>query len=123
MALMVVREHQTGLLRVSELGLEDPPEVDLRLHPHGKSQTKTGESRGRIRQIGLQQTVEFRERLLVVDDEVQLVPSQACLAQAIFNGLLRERRIMALPGETLLLGGSHDLPIHDQRSSTVMVEG
>ncbi len=123
MALVVVREHQAGLLRVSKPGLEDPSEVDLRLHPHRKGQAKTGEPRGGIRQIGLQKTIEFRERLLVVDDKVQLIPSQARLTQAIFDGLLRERCIMALPGETLLLGGSHDLPIHDQRSSTVMVEG
>ncbi len=68
---------------------------------------------GHERQIGLEQTLEFDEGLLVENDVIDLVDADAGFAQTRGNGLVWERRILLHASEALLLGRSNDTTIND----------
>jgi hypothetical protein len=77
----------------------------------------------RKREIRLQQPLELQERLLVEDHVIDVGCPEARVLQAEPDSLRREARIVAPPGESLLLRGGHDATVDDERGGTVVVVG
>ena len=78
--------------------------------------------RGAKRQIGLEQPLEFQERLVVEDHAVELRQPAACLGETIGDGAAGKARIVLLPGEALFLGGGNDAPVDHDGSGAVVIE-
>src|SRR5262249_43936369 len=65
---------------------------------------------------------EVRPRVLVDGDMVQVFEADACLAQAIADGLGRETSPMLDPTKALLLRGSDDFAVSNDTRGGVAVE-
>lgn len=94
----------------------------LFLQPHRNGGLERGKAPGRERHIGFEQALELQERLVVEDDEVDVVQAAAGLGQAILDGQPGKTRVVFLAGEAFFLGGGNDAAILDQRGGTVMIE-
>ena len=101
---------------------DGPPHVQLVLEPQGHGQAEAAEAGGGIGEVGLEEAFELGERLVVEGDVVEFVGGEACLAQAIGDGLGREGRIVLDPGESLLLGGGDDPAVDDEGGGAIMIE-
>src|SRR5438552_2801178 len=124
---MMLREQE--LAPPIELGIERPELItqqllleQLLLQPERHRHTKGAKARGRKREIGLQQTLELEEWLVVERDIVDFTQSDAALAQAILERVMWEVCIVFLSCEAFFLGGSGDLPVDDECRRAVMVE-
>src|SRR4051794_18992542 len=74
-------------------------------------------------EIGLDQPVELAQRLVVEHDVVELAQPDAGLLQAIRDRVGRERGVVLLPREALLLRRRDHAPVDDQRRRAVVIEG
>ncbi len=75
----------------------------------------------RGRGVGLDQSLEFHERLFIEADEVHLRTGNAGLTQAILNGVRRKPGVVLLARETLLLRCRDDAPVFDETGGGVVV--
>src|SRR3954452_21371812 len=91
--------------------------------PNRQGHAKRAEPAGCERQIGLEQSFEFQERLVVKDDIVDLAELDTSLLKTIPHCILRKTRVVLLAGETLLLGRCGNTPLHDKGGRTVVVKG
>jgi len=73
-------------------------------------------------QGGHEDPVELPEGLLVEDDQVQIGPGDTGPVQAEPNRPGRKLPVVLDPREALLLGGSHELPVHQQGGCGVVIE-
>src|SRR6478672_8765742 len=87
----------------------------LLLEPERDRHLEGREAARRERDIGLQQPLEFQERLVVEGDVIN--PGEFCAdrIQAIADRVMRERRIVLLAGKALLLRSRDDAAVLDQR--------
>src|SRR5262245_10736421 len=97
-------------------------QVQLLTEPDRQRLAEAREPRRRIAHIGLHQSLEFRQRLLIEGDVVKLLGTVARLSQAVLHRLPRKARVALLPAEPLLLDGCDDLAVTNQRSGRIMVE-
>lgn len=72
--------------------------------------------------IGLDQPLEFQERLIVEYHVVEFVEPGTGLLQAIGNRMLRERCVVPAAGKAFLLSGRHNASVFHQRGGAVMIE-
>ena len=107
----------------AELAHEQLLLKELLLEPQGHRHAERGNAPGRVRQVGLEQSLEFHERLLVEDDVADVVERDARLAEAIGHRTRGVSAVVFLAREALFLGGGHDVTVHDQRRRGVMIEG
>jgi hypothetical protein len=124
---MVLREEQAVLhvdIRVESAKLLDEPLSlpELLAHPQRHREAERRKTPWRKREIRLEQPLELDERLLVKHDLVDVAQRSTCVLQAIADRFGRKALVMLLTREALLLSGSEDRPILDQRSRTVVVE-
>src|SRR4029453_15180036 len=75
------------------------------------------------REIGLEQSLEFEKRLVVENDMVDVVQSDAACFEAVGQCATREVGIVLLAREAPLLGGGTNPAIRDQGRCTVVIEG
>ena len=97
--------------------------MQLLTKPQGHGLEKRTKSSRRVGQVGLENSLELQEGLVVETDVVELVRLQPCLLQAVADGVDRKAVVVLDAREALLLGGGHDLAIDDQSGSRVVVEG
>src|ERR1035441_9567403 len=71
-ALVVVREDKTRLVRDLEALAQRPAHVKFILQPQRHRQTEAREARGRVSKISLQQPVKLSQRLVIEGDAVQI---------------------------------------------------
>src|ERR1700730_11639986 len=93
------------------------------LEPHWQSHAERGKPPRREGEIGLEQPFELDKRLLVKNDVIELVESQAALVETIANGKLGIARVLLFAGKPLFLRRSNDMTVLDQRRSTVVIKG
>ena len=117
---------EDGVARRSQLAEmlgEQAPHEQLLLDPGGHRCHEAGETRGREPVIGLEQALEFQERLVVERHPRQPVVRHAALAEHVAAGVDGERRVVTPAREALFLRGGDNLPVHQQRGCAVVVEG
>jgi hypothetical protein len=124
---MMLGEQELGLDLLAGAALDEvipqqPFLEQLLLEPHRHRHAERGEALGRERQIGLEQTLELQERLVVEGDVIDLVEPDAALGQAVLDRFLGKARIVLLAREPLFLGGGEKLAVGDQRGRAVVVE-
>ena len=71
---------------------------------------------------GRQDALELDERLLVEDDVVEILGSDAGRFQAVADGQAREIGVVFLAAEAFLFGGRDQLAVVNQRRGGVVVE-
>src|SRR5262245_53608048 len=129
MTLMVLGKQQPALVDLAgaRKTLEGFCKVgfleQLFLQPNGQSHPERCKAAMRIGKVGLEQALEFQERLFEEDHIVEIVQIDLALLETIANCVLRESRIVLAAREALLLGRRNRLPVNDQRSSTVVIKG
>ena len=102
------------------LDLVGDPELLARPRGHGR-----GEGANALRpdaQVRLQQPDERGDGLVVVHDRVDTVATDVAALQTVRDRVLRERGVVLLPGEPLLLRRGHELAVDDQCRRRVVVE-
>src|SRR5437667_11037595 len=75
-----------------------------------------------VGKITVQDAVKLEERLFVERDVVQVADFDSAFAQAVFDGLRREIRVVFLARETLLLRRRDDSAVPHQTRRAVVVE-
>ena len=88
----------------------------------GHGGAKGSESLWGIAQIGLDQTIELEEGLLVECDVVDFVGGSIRMIETEVNGMFGESLIMLFPGESLLLSGGFNPPLANDSSRAVVIK-
>src|SRR5262249_19328487 len=83
---------------------------------------KASQTDWRIREISVQNPVEFQERLFVERHIVELIDVDAAFAEAISHGLLRKTRVVLFSCESFLLGCRDDFSFAHQACRTVVIK-
>src|SRR5262245_31864880 len=99
MRLVMLQEDIPALVSPSQSSIQLARHVELLTEPQGHRRHERAKSRGRIRRIGLEQAIEFQQRLVVEGDVIELVGVDARLTQAVIHGVLRKPVVMLLPRE------------------------
>ena len=129
MAHVVLREQQsaTPVHRPIECRAELIREYalleQLVLDPHRKRLPERGESPWSECKIGLQQTLELQERLVIEGHEIDLVGTQPRVFQAEHRCVRRKLRVVLVPRESLLLCGRDDFAVDHQCGCCVVIVG
>jgi len=118
---LVVRGVQQVTPVVAQRRAEPPVQPELVFDPRGPGERELGESPRRDRQEGLQNPVEFEDRLLVEPHGREVGGADAALAQAVLHGAGRKPGVALLASEPLLGCGGDDFPIHEQRRGAVVI--
>ena len=84
---------------------------------------KTLQAGRRIRQVSVQNPVEFQERLFIERHTTELVHADASFAQAIPHRVLRKTRIMFFACESFLLRRRDDFAVAHQACRAVVIKG
>jgi len=82
--------------------------VQLLAQPQRHAHQEELEAPGGVGDIGLEQPVEFQQRLVVERDEIQLLGRDPALREAEVHGVLGEVVVVLLAREALFLGRRHD---------------
>ena len=96
--------------------------MELGSEPEGHGHHEGTKSAGGIGEIGFEQSLEFQERLVIEADVGEIFSFEIGLLQAELDCVDGEFVIVLDASEALFLGCGDNLPVHDQRSSGVMVE-
>src|SRR5678809_1057967 len=89
-------------LRANQFLLYQLLEKQLLLQPDRHRGQERPDAPGREAKIGLNQTLEFQQRLVIERDVTEFREREACFAQTVRDGVAGEARIVLLAGETLL---------------------
>jgi hypothetical protein len=129
------REERTGCVRLVMLGEQQPAgkaavepaayrarHVQLLSQPAWNDIDKGAETNWCKREIGFQQPLELKQRLVVEADVVKIFGLKTRRMQAVVNRLLREAGVVLAAAESLLFGGRDDLAIDDERRRRVVIE-
>jgi hypothetical protein len=126
MAQVVLAEQKISVPAAAD-GLEFLPqqvlEEKLFPQPQGNRHAEGAEPPRREGEIGLDQSLELEERLVVEHHMVDVPQGGPPLLEAIADRVPRKPRIVLLAGEALLLGGCDNATVLDQRGRAVVVEG
>jgi len=76
-----------------------------------------------LSQIGFQKAFEFKKRLVVKDDKIDLFQSDTGAGETKPDGVYGKPGIVFFTGETLFLGGGGDGAVFDQCRGTVVIKG
>src|SRR5262245_50213482 len=92
------------------------------LQPYRQGDAERREPARREGKIGLEQSFEFEEWLVVEHNVVELGKPAAGLCQTIGDGAGGKAGIVLLAGESLLLSGGDDAATDSDRGSAVVIE-
>ena len=73
-------------------------------------------------QVGFEESLEFEKGLVVKHDKVDVVQSDTCLAEAVFDRVVREPRIMLFARKPLLLRRCNNAAVVYQSRRTIMIK-
>ncbi len=102
------------------LDLVGDPELLTRERRHRRRER--ADALGADAQVRLEQTDERGDRLVVVHDRVDAFGADVAALHAVRDRALRERGVVLLASEALLLGRGHELAVDDERGGRVVVE-
>src|SRR5262245_17868364 len=119
----MVEEHQRRLGRPAQALANLTTEVQLVFEPQRHRQAKAAQPSGGVSQVRLQQTLEFREGLIIESDVIELVWFQTAFLKAVSDRLEGKTGVVLLAREALLLCGPDNVAIHNQRRGAVVVKG
>ena len=113
MALVMLGEEKLAVdLAAGRIGLQRLFQVGLLkqlvLDPKGDGHAERLEAARRIGKVGLQQALEFDERLFKEDNVVDAIQINLACVQTVLNGLAGKARVMLLAAKALLLSGRDD---------------
>src|SRR5262245_18515334 len=108
-------------MRANEFLLYQLFEQQPLLQPNRHRGQERADAPGREAKIGLNQPLEFQQRLVIERDVPEFGERDARLAQTIRDGVAGETRIVLLSGETLLLCRCDENPIAYDAGGAVMV--
>src|SRR5210317_110976 len=125
MCLVMLGKQQLGHRRRSghlaqflpQYGLEK----QLLLQPYRHRRDERCEATRRLGEITLEQSLELDPRLVIEDHGVELIKRETAPLQAVANRAPGERRVVAQPAESFLLGRSANVAVDHQRRGAVMV--
>jgi hypothetical protein len=120
---VVPEEDVAPLIAMVESPVELSRGVELLLQPERQAFEEKAVASRRIGKIGLEDSIELEERLVVESDEVEGVGRDAALLETVIDGVLREAIVMFQPSEPLLLRGGHDLAVPDEAGGAIVIEG
>lgn len=95
----------------------------LFLYPNWNRHSERLETTWRVREVGLQQALEFDEGLFKKHDVIDAVEIDLGRVQTVADGMGWKGRIMLLARKAFLLSRGNNLAIFDKGSGTVVVEG
>ena len=121
--LVVLGEDESPLVLPAEGLAHGPGQEEFLADPEGQGLAERPEAGGRIRQIGLEESLELQQGLVVKPHPVEVGRRDPGLGQAVFDGLRREPRVVLLAGEAFFLRGGHDPAVDHQRRGRVVIEG
>ena len=122
MAFVVAGEGDALFETAAERRANLARQMQFRFQPLRHRRHKRAQPARRDGEIGLEQAVEFQQRLFVKDDVVELRRGEPGGAQAVVGGVLRKCGVVLDPRETLLLRGGDNLPADEERGGAVVVE-
>src|SRR6266850_149992 len=128
MTQMMLGKQQAPLpidlvIELRELIRQQAPLEQFLLDPQRQRLPERCEPPRGKREIGLEQTLELQEWLVVERHELQIAGTGRGRFQAPSDGPVRKPRIVLLPREALLLRGGNYLPVFYQRRGAVVVIG
>ena len=106
----------------SELGLDKIFHPKFLFDPKRQGLQERCDPVRRVSKIGLDDALEFDERLIVERDAIKLRGFHAALFQAEIDGVLRKREIMFLARKALFLRRRDDLPVTDKTRRAIVVK-
>src|SRR5262249_51280697 len=110
--VMLAEEYARAPVDVGRESPQLPHQVrlleQLLAAPHRHRHAERTEPGGGERQVRLEETLELEEGLVVERDMVDLGRTDLRRLQTVFDGVMREARVVLLPGEALLLGRRDD---------------
>ena len=121
MRLVMLRIEDLAV--VSQLFVEAAIDVELFLDPKRTGKQVGPESTRHYPKVCLENPLELEQWLVVKADVVQLIGAKARFPEAVLNRMDRKRLVVLLARESLLLCGSHDLTVDNQRGGGIVIEG
>src|SRR5437667_1487832 len=115
---MSAEEHFAFVTQLSGDRVLDP---ELLAEPQGKGLEVRPETSRRVRGVGFEQPDELHERLLVEANQIDLVYSDAALAQAVRDRMRRKACVVLLAREPLFLSGGNDVAVDKEACGRVVV--
>ena len=106
-----------------ELGLEERPLEELLPDPERHCHLKGAQAPRGEGEVGLEQSLELQEGLVVEDDVIDVPEPHPFLSETVPDRLSREARVVLLSGEALFLRRRDDLAVAHQSRRAVVVEG
>src|SRR5271155_1514446 len=127
MAQMVFAEEQAGV--PVDSGCEDPHlalqevlEKQLLPQPRWNRHSERSKAVWREGEISFEQTLEFQEWLVVEDNTIDALSTDAGFHEAELDGAPRKSRVVLPAAESLLLDRGDDLAVRKQGSRAVVIE-
>src|SRR5258705_8553821 len=105
-----------------ELGANQVRHPKLLLHPKRQGFEEGTETGRSVVEIGLEETIEFQQGLVVEANVVELIGCYACFAQAVANRVKGKIVVVLDAGESLFLRRGHDFAVNDQAGSGIVIE-
>ena len=118
-----IEDAVAGGAELAELVGEQAPHEQLLLDPGRHGRDEAGEAGGCEPVVGLEQALEFQERLVVERHTGQVVVGDPAFVEHVAAGVDRKRGVVALAREAFFLGRRGNLSVDQQRGRAVVVEG
>src|SRR5262245_29805517 len=106
MALVMIHEQERCTRFYGEAAANHAAHHQLFTEPYRHRHDEAADAAGCERQLSLEQALELQQRLIIEGYEIELSGAQPSLFQTVFDGVFRKGRIVLLPCEPFLLGGS-----------------
>jgi hypothetical protein len=121
--LVVLGIHVPSPGTDTEARVELTGQEELLAEPDRQRLAEGLEARRREGQVGLEETLELRERLLIEAYEVELLGRDAGDLEAVADRVGREALVVLLTREAFFLGRRHHTAVGDERGRAVVIEG
>src|SRR5436190_1693945 len=121
--MMFGEENRAGVPQARNFRANGLSQVKLFAEPSGKDARKCTESSWSNCQVGFEHTGEFRDRLVVEDNRIEVLGFEARVSETELDGIGRKAFVVFLAGESLFLGCGDYLPVRNERRGGIMIKG
>lgn len=123
---MLRKEQSLGPIHAGREHLELPLQQvllkQLLPDPQRNGHAKRAEAGRRKTDVCLEQAFELEKRLVIKDDEVDVVEPDSGLCHAVLDRTTRKTRIVLLTAEAFLLSGGDDPAVFDERGRAIVIK-